>query len=140
MKNSSDNMIRVLVADDHALVRDGICSLLELESDMEVVAIAEDGESAVRQVSDVLPDVVVMDIRMPGLNGIEATRQIKSQNDDVAVLGMSVHHEKLIVDDILAAGASGYLLKGDAGTELASAIRTVSSGEVYLCPTTLEGQ
>jgi DNA-binding NarL/FixJ family response regulator len=130
-----DKKIRVIVADDHVLIRDGICSLLALESDLEVLAVVEDGEQAVLKASELLPDVVIMDIRMPKLNGVEATRKLKSKHPDVAVLCMSVHHEALIVDSILAAGASGYLLKGNAGQELVPAIRTVMAGEVYLCST-----
>ncbi len=130
-----DKKIRVIVADDHVLIRDGVCSLLGLESDIEVVAVVEDGEQAVLKVSELLPDVVIMDIRMPKLNGVEATRKLKIEHPEVAVLCMSVHHEALIVDSILEAGASGYLLKGNAGQELVPAIRAIMAGEVYLCST-----
>jgi DNA-binding NarL/FixJ family response regulator len=127
--------IRVLVADGHLLILDGVSGLLAKEPDMELLGTAEDGEQAVLKTQQLQPDVILMDVRMPNVNGIEATRQIKAQNPNVAVLCMSVHHEKMVVDAILKAGASGYILKGSAGTELASAIRAVSSGKQYFCKT-----
>ena len=134
-ESSGEVRIRVIVADDHEAVREGICGLLSLEQDIEVIAIAEDGIQAVDKACELVPDVVLMDIRVPKLNGIEATRALKAKRPEVAVLCMSVHHEKLIVDSILAAGASGYLVKGNAGDELVPAIRCVAAGEIYLCST-----
>ena len=134
-KDTQKSKIRVLVADDHVLIRDGVCSLLETDDDFEVLAVVEDGEQAVSAVGELRPDVILMDIRMPKLNGMEATRQIKAKYPEVAVLCMSVHHEKLIVDSILEAGASGYLLKSNAGKELLPAIRAIMSGEVFFCST-----
>jgi DNA-binding NarL/FixJ family response regulator len=130
---NQENQIRLLVADDHQLAREGICDLLELAPDIEVVGTAENGEEAVKRVAELQPAVVLMDVRMPLLNGIDATRQIRSSHPDVRILGMSVHHEMTIVNDFLAAGASGYVLKGNAGAELAPAIRAVAAGEKYLC-------
>jgi DNA-binding NarL/FixJ family response regulator len=130
---NQEKQIRLLVADDHQLVREGICGLLELAPDIAVVGTAENGEEAVKRVAELQPDVVLMDVRMPLLNGIDATRRIRSDHPAVRVLGMSVHHEMTIVNDFLAAGASGYVLKGNAGAELAPAIRTVAAGEQYLC-------
>ncbi len=130
--------LQVLVADDHELIREGICNLLALESDMEVVATAEDGEVAVQKAEELMPDVVVMDIRMPKLNGIEATRKIKSEHNDILVLCMSVHHEKIMVASVMEAGASGYILKGNVNTDLSPAIRAIVAGEVYFCSSVQE--
>lgn len=127
--------IRVLIADDHDLIRDGLCSLLELESDIDVIAVAEDGADAIIKATELMPDVIVMDIRMPKFNGIEATQKIKALFDDMQILCMSVHHEQTIVDSILKAGASGYIVKGNAGTELPTAIRAVAAGDSYFCST-----
>lgn len=130
--------LQVLIADDHELIREGICSLLALESDMEVIATAEDGEIAVQKAEALMPDVVVMDIRMPKLNGIEATRKIKSGSNDILVLCMSVHHEKIIVDSVMEAGASGYIIKGNVNTDLSPAIRAIVAGDVYFCSSVQE--
>ena len=134
-EQANDKTIRVIVADDHELIREGVCSLLALEPDIEVAAVVADGKQAVSNVSALLPDVILMDIRMPKLNGMEATRLIKMRHPEVAVLCMSVHHERLIVDSILKAGASGYLLKANAGKELVPAIRAVIAGETFFCST-----
>jgi two-component system response regulator NreC len=130
--------LRIIIADDHELIRDGICGLLALESDMEVVATVEDGETAVQKAEELRPDVVVMDIRMPRLNGIEATKKIRSRQSGTLVLCMSVHHEKIIVDSVMEAGASGYILKGNVSTDLSPAIRAIVAGEVYFCSSVQE--
>ncbi len=126
--------IRILIADDHKIVRDGLRALLEKEPDMEVIAEAEDGQSTVRLTGELLPDVVVMDVGMPELNGIEATQQILAKHADIKVIALSMHSDKRFVGGMLKAGASGYLLKDCAFGELAHAIRAVFSDQTYLSP------
>jgi DNA-binding NarL/FixJ family response regulator len=124
--------MRILLADDHKIIREGLKSLLEKQSDMQVVQEVRDGASAVHESEKLRPDIVIMDIGMPGLNGIEATRQIISRVSGVKVVALSMHSEKRFVVEMLKAGASGYLLKDCAFEELVSAIRTVSTGQIYL--------
>ncbi|HEY6838590.1 MAG TPA: response regulator transcription factor [Geobacteraceae bacterium] len=126
--------IRILMADDHQIVRDGLRSLLERESDMEVVAEADNGRAAVRTALELLPDVVVMDIAMHDLNGVEATRQIIAAAPQVKVIGLSMHADKRYVMEMLKAGASGYILKDSAFDELAGAIRAALANRTYLSP------
>ncbi len=126
--------IRILLADDHKITRQGLRSLLDKEFDMEVVAEAEQGRTAVRLVRDLLPDVVIMDVSMPDLNGMEATRQIVGEFSGVKVVALSMHSDTLFVSEMLKSGASGYLLKDCAFEELARAIRTVVAGRTYLSP------
>jgi two-component system response regulator NreC len=126
--------IRVLLADDHRMVRDGLRALIQSESDMKLVAEAEEGRTAVRLAGELSPDVVVMDISMPDLNGIDATRQIKSRHPGVNVVALTAHADPRMVSNILAAGASGFLPKDATFEELAVAIRTVVAGKVYLSP------
>ena len=123
---------RVLLVDDHALLRKGLYLLLEEEPDLQVVGEAENGERAVQLAGELTPDVVIMDISMPGLNGIEATRQILAAQPDTRILALSIHKDKQFVDDMLAAGAAGYLLKESVPEELIEGIRTVRRGEVFL--------
>jgi DNA-binding NarL/FixJ family response regulator len=126
--------IRILLADDHAIVREGLSALLALEPDMTVVAQADDGRRAVALAGELRPDVVVMDIGLPELNGIDATRQIAREQPRVKVLCLSMHSEKRIVMAVLEAGAAGYLVKSCASRELAEAIRNVAAGRTYLSP------
>lgn len=126
--------IRILLADDHKIVREGLKALLEKEHDIEVVAVAEDGRSAVQLVQDLLPDVAVIDIGMPGMNGIEATRCIALENAGTRVLVLSMHSARRYVLDALSAGAKGYILKDCAFEELARAVRIVAANETYLSP------
>lgn len=125
---------RILLVDDHALLREGLRSLLEKQADMEVVGEAEDGRVAVELVRRKLPDVVVMDITMPNLNGIDATRQMGREFRDVKVIALSMHCNRAFVADMLKAGASGYVLKDSLFDELADAIRTINAGGKYLSP------
>jgi two-component system, NarL family, response regulator NreC len=125
---------RILLADDHRIVREGLKSLLNDEPDMEVVAEAPDGRQAVEMVDEHSPDVVVMDIGMPQLNGIEATRRIVADHPNARVIALSMHSDRRFMSEILKAGASGYLLKDGAFEELAGAIRTVNEGRMYLSP------
>ena len=126
--------VRVLLADDHRLMREGLRSLLEKQDGMTVVGEAADGRSAVRLAGKLSPQVVVMDVAMPDLNGIEATRQIRTCAPGVKVLALSMHAQMEFVARMLAAGASGYLLKDDASDELAQAIREIAAGRSYLSP------
>lgn len=128
------SFIRAVVVDDHQLVREGLCSLLRHQEDMQVVGEAGDGRDAVRLVRECLPDVVIMDVTMPGLNGIEATRQILAECRATRVLALSAHGNRGAVTSMLDAGASGFVLKDCAFAELAHAIRTVVRDHVYLSP------
>jgi DNA-binding NarL/FixJ family response regulator len=130
--------IRIILADDHAIVRHGLSKLLEQEEDMEVIAQSKDGYSTLQMVKDLQPDVVVMDIAMPDLNGIEATYQIVREFPKVKVIALSMYSNRKFVSEMLRAGASGYLLKDCAFEELAAAIRVVVSGKAYLSPSISE--
>jgi two-component system response regulator NreC len=125
---------KILLADDHKITREGLRSLIEKESDMEVVAEAEDGHTAVHLVREMSPDVAIMDVSMPDLNGIEATQKIVSECPSVKVIALSMHSDTLFVTEMLKSGASGYLLKDCAFEELTRAIRTVVAGKTYLSP------
>jgi two-component system response regulator NreC len=126
--------IRVLLADDHTILREGIRALIEDQGDMEVVGEAEDGQATVKMVAQLLPDVVVMDIAMPLLNGLEATRQIRRDFPQVKVLILTMHENEEYIRQVLAAGALGYVLKDAAARDLLGAIRTVYQGEAVLSP------
>jgi len=126
--------IKVLMAEDHLITRQGICRLLEDERDLTVIGEASDGEEAVQMVAEMQPDVVIMDIDMPKLNGIEATRQIKLIRPATAVLILSAYDDDEYVFGLVEAGAAGYLLKTASGKELTRAIRAVHKGEPVLDP------
>ncbi len=126
--------IRILIADDHQIVREGLRNLLEREPDMRVVAEADDGRATVRMVREISPEVVIMDVAMPDLNGIEATRQILAEFPKIKVIALSMYADQRFVLNMLKAGASGYLLKDCAFEELARAIRLVMSHKTYLSP------
>jgi DNA-binding NarL/FixJ family response regulator len=125
--------IRVLLADDHKIVIEGLRSLLEKEPDMEVVAEAVNGRGAVQLAREHLPDLVLMDVAMPEMNGVEATRRIVGEIPGIRVLALSMHSEKRFVTEAMNAGAKGYLLKECAAEELIEAIRTVITDEIYIC-------
>ena len=131
-------MIRVLLADDHNIVRDGIAHILEKEPDISVVAQAENGREAVKLAMELAPDLVLMDMGMPDMNGIEATRRIEAGVGGCNVIILSMYSDKRFVKQALAAGARGYLLKGCAGAELVSAIRAVAVNELYVCSQIVE--
>jgi DNA-binding NarL/FixJ family response regulator len=126
--------LRLILAEDHAITRQGLRSLLEKEPDLEVVGEAEDGREALALVRDILPDVLITDIAMPNLNGVDATRKIVSEYPNVKVIALSVHSNRAFVADMLKAGASGYVLKECSFDELIEAVRTVVAGGMYLSP------
>ena len=125
---------KIVLADDHQIIRDGIKIVIDQESDMEVVGEADSGREAIAQASKLTPDVMVMDIGMNDLNGIEATRQIQKENPQIRIVGLSMYADKRYVVAMLKAGASGYLLKSGAVKELVQAIRTVCDQKKYLSP------
>ena len=125
--------IRVLLADDHTILRLALRVLLAREADLEVVADVGSGSEALRLAAELTPDVVVMDISMPGMNGIEATRQLIATVPDVKVLALSTHMERHFISQMIEAGAKGYVVKSADGEELPRAIRTVAQNRVYLC-------
>ena len=126
--------IRVVLADDHTILRAGVRMMLNAQPDIEVVGEASDGRQAIAEAQRLQPDVILMDITMPDLNGIEATRQVKRLLPDVRVLVLTMHENEEYLFQMLRAGASGYMLKEAADTELISAIRIVNNGSFYLSP------
>jgi DNA-binding NarL/FixJ family response regulator len=129
---------RILLADDHAVVRQGFARILQGEADLEVVGEASDGREAVQKSIELKPDIVIMDVSMPELNGIEATRRLQKDHPRIRVLALSMHKDNVFVREILRAGAAGYLLKDAIDQELLTAVRAVSSGEGYLSPSVSE--
>ena len=126
--------IKILLADDHRIVREGIRSLLEKSDELVVIAEAENGREAVQLARELCPDVILMDIAMPLLNGLEATHQIKRDCPDVKVLALSVHDDEEYIRQMLASGAMGYITKYAATDELVQAVITVHRGEMALSP------
>lgn len=124
--------LRIVIADDHRLIREGLQAVLARQLDFEVVGLAEDGAEALRQVRKLLPDVLVTDLAMPGLNGIDAIRRVTAQHESVRVLCVSMHCDQRSVLSALDAGACGYLLKDSSCEELAQAVRQVAAGRVHL--------
>ncbi len=126
--------IRILVADDHTIVLQGLSRFLQTQNDLEVVGEAKDGLTTVDLSQQLSPDVVIMDISMPGLNGIEATRRIHARQPDVRIIGLSMHASKRFIREMREAGASGYLLKDCDFDELVEAIHDVAEGRPYFSP------
>jgi two-component system NarL family response regulator len=126
--------IRILLADDHQIMRDGLRAILASEESFEIVGEAENGREAVRLASELVPDVIIMDIGMPDLNGVEATRQIKADNAEIKVIALSMYADRGYVLGILEAGASGYVLKTGAYDEVHRAVKAVARGKEYLSP------
>lgn len=127
-------MIRILLADDHALVRQGFSMILSAQPDMEIIGEAGNGREAVELAEKLQPDVVIMDVTMPELNGIEATRRLSTVSPRTRVLALSMHKDAVYVREILRSGARGYLLKDSDDSDLIGAVRSVAKGEGYLSP------
>src|SRR6266571_6247059 len=132
---SIDMKMRILLADDHTILRAGLKMMLNAQPDMEVVGEAQDGRQALHEAQRLQPDIILMDITMPDMNGIEATRQIKKLVPEVKVLVLTMHENEEYVFQALRAGASGYMLKEAADTELITALHVIRSGQFYLSPT-----
>jgi two-component system response regulator NreC len=126
--------VKIMLVDDHAILRDGIRALISLHEDLEIIGEACEGKEAVDKILDLEPDVVIMDIAIPGMDGLEVTRRIKKKNAKIKVLVLTQHDDKEYVLSSIKAGASGYVPKKAMGSELVSAIRTVSRGESFLYP------
>lgn len=126
--------VRIVLAEDQGIVRQGLRSLLEKETDLEVLGEAADGRIALEIVRQLVPDIVIADISMPNLNGVDATRQIVREFSEVKVIALSIHSSRAFVADMLKAGASAYVLKDSLFGELVEAIRTVAAGGTYLSP------
>lgn len=126
--------IKIFLCDDHKLFREGVRKLLELEKDLRVTGEAGDGKEALRMIKDASPDIVLMDISMPGMDGVVATRRIKKDNPEIKVVMLTVHQDKPHIFEAIKAGAAGYLLKDISGDELVDAVRRVSQGEALVEP------
>jgi two-component system response regulator NreC len=137
--SKTSQKIRILLADDHPVVRQGFRLILSAHSDMEIVGEAGDGRQAVEMAERLKPDIVVMDVAMPGLNGIEATRRLLELVPHTRVLALSMHKDSVYVREILRAGAKGYLLKDSIDHDLLAAVRSVGRGEAYLSPAISDG-
>jgi two-component system response regulator NreC len=130
----TDRTISIFLADDHTIVRQGLAKLIEAEPNFKVIGEAEDGRQAVSKVERLNPDIVIMDIAMPLLNGIEATRQIKKLSPQTKVIILSMHSHDRYISELISIGASGYLLKDSTGGEIVKAISAAIKGDVYLSP------
>ena len=128
------NKTRVLIADDHQVVREGLSAILTTKEDIEVVGLAKDGVEAVEMTRTLLPDVVLMDISMPRMNGVEATREIKRENPHIGVVVLTMYSEEEYIFDLVKAGATGYLLKDADSSQIVKAIRAIAEGESLIHP------
>lgn len=126
--------IRIVVADDHEVMRDGLCALLKQQDDFEVIGEAREGQETIQMAQHLKPDVIIMDINMPNLNGLEATRQIKTNSPNIKVITLSVHTRSVLVAQMIKAGASGYLPKSCTTLELVEGIRSVMRNQMYISP------
>jgi two-component system response regulator NreC len=129
-----EKKLRILLAEDHQTVREGVKLLVNAQPDMEVVGEADDGEAAIKEAERLKPDILIMDISMPGLNGLRATKKLRAMSFDVKILTLSRHTDDGYLQQLLAAGANGYVLKQSAPTHLINAIREVANGNAYLDP------
>ena len=129
-----ENKLRILIAEDHATVREGVKLLVNAQADMEVVGEAEDGDAAVSEAVRLKPDVVIMDISMPGVNGLRATKKLRNLFPAIKILTLTRHSDDGYLQQLITAGANGYVLKQSAPTELINAIRVVADGKAYLDP------
>ena len=128
------NKIRVLIADDHQVVREGLSAILKTKEDVDVVGVAKDGMEAVEKARQLLPDVVLMDISMPRMNGVEATREIRRENPHIGVVVLTMYAEEEYIFDLVKAGATGYLLKDADSAQIVKAIRAIAEGESLIHP------
>ncbi|MDA0739563.1 MAG: response regulator transcription factor [Nitrospirae bacterium] len=126
--------IRVLITDDHRVVREGLSAILETKEEIEIVGEAKDGGEAVEKARELLPDVIVMDVSMPGMNGVEATRIIKREMPQIGIVALTMYEDQQYIFDLVRAGAKGYLLKDSDSTEILAAIRAISKGESLIHP------
>lgn len=129
-----NNRIKILLVDDHTIMRDGIKALLSIHDDIEIVGEASEGKEAINMAQDLTPDVVIMDIAMPGMDGLEATRRLIKRNPRIKVLVLTQHDNKEYIFSTIKAGAAGFVTKKALGSELVSAIRAVHSGDSFLYP------
>jgi DNA-binding NarL/FixJ family response regulator len=127
-------MIKVIICDDQAIIRDGLEMLLKLERDIEVVGLAQDGAEVVELAADRMPDLILMDLKMPGINGVEATRRIRAQHPDMKILVLTTYDDDEWLFDAIRAGASGYLLKDTPREKVLEAIRGTVSGQAFVDP------
>lgn len=130
--------LRILLADDHAIMRDGLVSLIDAQTDLQVVAQASDGREAIAQARATMPDIVIIDVSMPELDGIQATRQLKNEIPTIKILALTAYDNPVYVRQLFDAGASGYILKNLAAKELIHAIHVVAEGKIYLDSTLAE--
>ena len=126
--------IRVLITDDHRVVREGLSAILDTKEEIDVVGEASDGREAVEKARELLPDVIVMDVSMPGMNGVEATRIIKKELPQIGIIALTMYDDQRYIFDLVRAGATGYLFKDSDSTEILAAIRAVSKGESLIHP------
>ena len=126
--------IKVLIADDHRVVREGLCAILETKEEIQIVGEAGDGGEAVEKARTLLPDVIVMDVSMPGMSGVEATRIIKREFPHIGIIALTMYEDQQYIFDLVRAGATGYLLKDSDSTEIVAAIRAMSRGESLIHP------
>jgi two-component system NarL family response regulator len=129
-----DKRTKVLIADDHRVVREGLCAILETKDDIQVVGEAQDGGEAVEKARSLVPDVILMDISMPGMTGAEATRLIKREYPHIGVIALTMYEEDQYIFDLVRAGATGYLLKDSDSAQIVAAIRAISRGESLIHP------
>ncbi|MEW6164856.1 MAG: response regulator transcription factor [Pseudomonadota bacterium] len=127
-------MIRILLVDDHVMIREALRLVLERQPDVEVTGEAGDGETALRMVATQAPDLIIMDVSLPGMSGIETTRRLRASHPEVKILALSTYLDHGIIEQMLDAGAHGYISKSEAGFELLQGIRNVLAGRSYLCP------
>ena len=130
-----ENKLRILLAEDHKTVREGVRLLVNAQPDMEVVGEADDGEIAIKEAARLEPDIIIMDISMPRLNGLKATKKLRAMSSKIKILTLTRHSDDGYLQQLIAAGANGYVLKQSAPSELVNAIRVVAAGNAYLDPT-----